>query len=376
MSDITVPIKEPKAGTIVSVVISLVSIGALSPGEFKTSGIGQDYPSFVGFAVDLLKRVVAMLGLLCENPNIFLVPKLAVIHSILMFEIADFLLSKMTTKFIIRRSSKPRLKDTLYLFNSFGMLIPYCVVIALNFYLLDAKLMEMKDGTPGTNADQNLLNSRFAVWKDGSCRIGMKRVAMIPLIGFDILVNVYLTSLFLIPLRSLYSYKNNRNSQARTVALRTFIGSCCTLVSSVVHVFPPYELGLREWGLGGGLGGKGVVGVTTRVVGGVGTGTGVGDSGDEEEGMEELRRIESLPPGVVSVETRTVQVLGSGENLDLEVGMRGGIGDLKKHAIEEVESVVSLDEDGRIVEKDLERTESKCDGERQSTEDLFPKAKE
>jgi hypothetical protein len=33
---------------------------------------------------------------------------------------------------------------------------------------------------------------------------------------------------------ALYSYKNDRNSQARTVALRTFIGSCCTLTSSVV----------------------------------------------------------------------------------------------------------------------------------------------
>ncbi|PMD35240.1 hypothetical protein L207DRAFT_516175 [Hyaloscypha variabilis F] len=92
------------------------------------------------------------------------------------------------------------------------MLIPYCVVIVLNFYF------------------------RFAIFDNGACRIGMKRVAMIPLIGFDILVNVYLTSLFLIPLRALYSYKNDRNSQARTVALRTFIGSCATLTSSVVNL--------------------------------------------------------------------------------------------------------------------------------------------
>jgi len=111
-----------------------------------------------------------------------------------------------------RRNSK-RMRNKLYLFNSFGMLIPYCVVIALNFYF------------------------RFAIRNnDGTCRIGMKRIAMIPLIGFDILVNVYLTSLFLIPLRSLYSYKNNPNSQTRTVALRTFIGSCCTLISSVVNL--------------------------------------------------------------------------------------------------------------------------------------------
>ncbi|TGO83288.1 hypothetical protein BPOR_0670g00030 [Botrytis porri] len=35
--------------------------------------------------------------------------------------------------YIIRRSSKSRIKDPLYLFNSIGMLIPYCIVIALNF---------------------------------------------------------------------------------------------------------------------------------------------------------------------------------------------------------------------------------------------------
>ncbi|TGO52479.1 hypothetical protein BOTNAR_0322g00020 [Botryotinia narcissicola] len=47
---------------------------------------------------------------------------------------------------------------------------------------------------------------------------------------------VYLTFLFLVPLQGLYSYKNNPNSQTRTVALRTFIGSCCALTSSVVNL--------------------------------------------------------------------------------------------------------------------------------------------
>jgi len=114
--------------------------------------------------------------------------------------------------YIVRRSSKPRFRDRLYLFNTLGMLIPYCIVIVLNFYF------------------------RFAIYENSGCRIGMKRVAMIPLIAFDILVNVYLTSLFLFPLRGLYSYKNNPSSQTRTVTLRTFIGSCATLTSSVVNL--------------------------------------------------------------------------------------------------------------------------------------------
>ncbi|TGO34018.1 hypothetical protein BHYA_0216g00110 [Botrytis hyacinthi] len=64
--------------------------------------------------------------------------------------------------------------------------------------------------------------------------------------AFDILVNVYLTFLFLVPLQGLYSYKNNPNSQTRTVALRTFIGSCCALTSSVVPRSIPENMGFSN----------------------------------------------------------------------------------------------------------------------------------
>jgi len=64
----------------------------------------------------------------------------------------------------------------------------------------------------------------------------MKRVAMIPLLSFEIVVNVYLTLLFILPIRKLYSYRHNVNAALRAVALRTFIGSCATLTSSVVNI--------------------------------------------------------------------------------------------------------------------------------------------
>jgi len=68
----------------------------------------------------------------------------------------------------------------------------------------------------------------------------MRKIAMIPLITFDALVNVYLTVLFLIPLSSLYSFKNSQQTSAsvrlRTIAFRTFIGSLCTLISSIVNL--------------------------------------------------------------------------------------------------------------------------------------------
>ncbi|KAH6900166.1 hypothetical protein B0T10DRAFT_17751 [Thelonectria olida] len=118
---------------------------------------------------------------------------------------------------IIRSNGRKRLQSKLYCFNSFGMLGMYCVVVVLNFVFRIAKI------------DEN-----------GVCIIGMKSIAMIPLISFDAVVNVYLTILFLIPLRSLYSFKNMPKSPAnvrlRNVAFRTFVGSCCTLISSVLNL--------------------------------------------------------------------------------------------------------------------------------------------
>ncbi|KAK0740207.1 hypothetical protein B0T18DRAFT_332255, partial [Schizothecium vesticola] len=118
---------------------------------------------------------------------------------------------------IIRSTSKkPRLRSKLYLFNSFGMIGVYCGVVVLNFIY------------------------RFTRVENGQCIIGMKKVAMIPLITFDLLVNIYLTILFLIPLSSLYSFRNMQqtkgNRRLRTVAARTFIGSICTLISSIVNL--------------------------------------------------------------------------------------------------------------------------------------------
>lgn len=45
-------------------------------------------------------------------------------------------------------------------------------------------------------------NSRITRMENGQCIIGMRSIAMIPLISFDAVVNVYLTVLFLIPLKS------------------------------------------------------------------------------------------------------------------------------------------------------------------------------
>ncbi|PMD54651.1 uncharacterized protein K444DRAFT_110101 [Hyaloscypha bicolor E] len=172
-----VPLKETKAGTIASIVLSLASMGALSVCLTRRVQNVRDWSRlplvcwlvliiyvdsicFVagtavlsnGFGVDSSHKICEQALLLCLSCY--------VTTKVLLYY---FLVERA---YIIRRSSKPRFKDKLYLFNSCGMLIPYCVVIALNFYF------------------------RFANYENGSCRIGMKRVAMIPLIAFDVLVNL------------------------------------------------------------------------------------------------------------------------------------------------------------------------------------------
>ncbi|KAI4720632.1 hypothetical protein E4T48_03075 [Aureobasidium sp. EXF-10727] len=82
---------------------------------------------------------------------------------------------------IIRTTNSSRLKSKLWLFNFFGVICPYVILVVLNFVFRIAYINEK-----------------------GVCVIGMKRRALVPLITFDVFLNVYLTSLFLDPLRSEY----------------------------------------------------------------------------------------------------------------------------------------------------------------------------
>jgi hypothetical protein len=91
--------------------------------------------------------------------------------------------------------------------------VPYCIIVAVNFVFRVAYFKE-----------------------DGTCVIGLERKSVMPLIIIDAVLNFYLTLLFVIPLRKLYSYKNSPNSILRTVTLRSFVGSLATLTSSVVNL--------------------------------------------------------------------------------------------------------------------------------------------
>ncbi|KAF3234932.1 hypothetical protein EYR41_004233 [Orbilia oligospora] len=78
---------------------------------------------------------------------------------------------------------------------------------------------------------------RFSYLENGVCRIGAKAFALIPLVTFDVVVNVYLTTLFLIPVIKISREKALQSHQAlRTMAFKTFCGSCATLISSVANL--------------------------------------------------------------------------------------------------------------------------------------------
>lgn len=114
---------------------------------------------------------------------------------------------------LVKNAWLPRRKDKLYLFNSFGMLVPYVAIGFLTFAF------------------------RFSYFENGVCQIGVKKVALLPLITFDVVVNVYLTALFLIPVAKISRGRAQQSHHAlRIMAIKTFCGSCATLISSVANL--------------------------------------------------------------------------------------------------------------------------------------------
>ncbi|EGX53141.1 hypothetical protein AOL_s00006g519 [Orbilia oligospora ATCC 24927] len=122
---------------------------------------------------------------------------------------------------LVKGAWLPRCKDKLYLFNSLGMLILYAVVFFLT------------------------LAYRFSYLENGVCRIGAKAFALIPLVTFDVVVNVILEngSLFgstdqklTAPIEISREKALQSHQALRTMAFKTFCGSCATLISSVANL--------------------------------------------------------------------------------------------------------------------------------------------
>ncbi|WQF84827.1 hypothetical protein CDEST_09841 [Colletotrichum destructivum] len=133
---------------------------------------------------------------------------------------------------IIRGTIKSRLQSKLYVFNSILVLGIYCVIATLNY---------VSHGAHYDNDTQ-------------SCVVELTRATLLPVLCFDTVVNVYLTSMFLVPLFRLHSIQisimkpwtvmeNLRhlsqtppNVRLRRLALRTFAGVAGSLIISIVNL--------------------------------------------------------------------------------------------------------------------------------------------
>ncbi|TID16028.1 hypothetical protein E6O75_ATG09086 [Venturia nashicola] len=122
-------------------------------------------------------------------------------------------------------ASKTRREDRLYVFNFFGLLIPFVTVIILNLKYREASLQA------------------------GMCYIGINMIALIPLVAYDVLANIYLTCLFMAPLLNAYSFQHrSKTNNLRRTALRAFLGGAITLVSSVANLLALLILkGEQSW---------------------------------------------------------------------------------------------------------------------------------
>ncbi|KAK8107748.1 uncharacterized protein PG998_009761 [Apiospora kogelbergensis] len=116
--------------------------------------------------------------------------------------------------FIVRNGSKRRLESKLYLFNSAGLV--------LSALLAAGEVERLAYGVSQPNIPSGEREMHHRGTEICACASDL----------------IYLTTLFLIPLRHLNAstgmLRNPANIRLRSIAIRTFIGSCLTATSSIV----------------------------------------------------------------------------------------------------------------------------------------------
>lgn len=114
---------------------------------------------------------------------------------------------------IVRGTRQARYRDKLYIFNILLVVIPGIGLMIWSFI------------------------DRIAfINVEGMCVIGAHRGALIPILIFDAVMNLYITTLFVHPLRKLYASGKTVNPLFRRMAVRAFVGSCVAIVSSATNL--------------------------------------------------------------------------------------------------------------------------------------------
>jgi len=89
-----------------------------------------------------------------------------------------------------------------------------------------------------------VLGQNSHIRSDGICIIGLKNYATIPLISYDLSLNVFLTAMFVYPLRQ----SNVMSHRLRKVTTRTLYGACISLTISAANVIVLLALKGEEYG--------------------------------------------------------------------------------------------------------------------------------
>ncbi|KAJ7924623.1 hypothetical protein B0H13DRAFT_2315336 [Mycena leptocephala] len=111
--------------------------------------------------------------------------------------------------YIVWDTGRSRLRSFVYLV----CLATVCLYAAVIVVMVIGRINEFREG-------------------DGACVIGLKLTASLPLLSYDLYINVLLTALFLWPLlRSKLS-----NNRLRRLAARTFVASAMALTTSTVNI--------------------------------------------------------------------------------------------------------------------------------------------
>ncbi|KAL1630299.1 hypothetical protein SLS56_004971 [Neofusicoccum ribis] len=113
---------------------------------------------------------------------------------------------------IVRADRTPRIKDKVYIFNCLFLILPYIGLVILNFY--------WRLGYINT---------------EGICINGLEMQGLIPLLAFEILINIYMTLLYIFPFRKVLFKKQplGPNSILQAMAYRTSIATCFMIFVTV-----------------------------------------------------------------------------------------------------------------------------------------------
>ncbi|KAH7042111.1 hypothetical protein B0J12DRAFT_213997 [Macrophomina phaseolina] len=116
---------------------------------------------------------------------------------------------------IVRAERTTRMQDKIYIFNCACLILPYFALVIVNFFWRLGYINE-----------------------DGVCINGLEMQGIIPLLAFEILINIYMTLLYIFPFRKLMFKKQSLgpNSILQAMAYRTAIATCLMILVTVANL--------------------------------------------------------------------------------------------------------------------------------------------